>query len=75
MDKELIAKIYQSFLTGEYPLSAMHFYTKAGRLILQHVKGDFSLSQPTFNYSELSTMHLPTDKLVLLTQKVFPDGN
>jgi len=52
----------------------MQFYLKAGRLILQHVKGDFSLSSPNFNFAELSTLFMPTDKLVHLVQKIFP-GN
>lgn len=73
-EKELIAKIYNSFLTGDYPHSSMVFYVKTGRLILQHVRGDFSLSQ-AFNFAELSNLHLPADKLVQLVQKIFPENH
>jgi hypothetical protein len=44
-DKELIAKIYQSFVNREYSQQSMAFYVKTGRLILQNTRGDFSLAQ------------------------------
>ena len=38
---------------------------------MQHLKGDFSLANNTVNLAELSEMHVPTDRIVELTTKIF----
>ena len=39
----MIAQIYQSFLSNEYNVQSMAFFVKSASIIMQNVKGDFSL--------------------------------
>ena len=66
-----MAKVYQQFIAGEFPSQNIIFYYKTGKMILQHLKGDFSLANNTVNLAELSEMHVPTDRIVELTTKIF----